>query len=298
MPQDERGEPPATPDTSENDPPEPAAFRSRLRLDAASPARFGELMTEWQRADFEAMDAAWLAVAGLGDVPGLRKSWEERPRGHSKTTDLAVELSWVMLYAARALRGYVVAADVEQAALVTGAIAGLQAANPDEFEPLDVARVSVRNKATGAELRLMGRDVASSFGITPDFLICDELTHWPKEGAQLWPSLRSSAAKRPHCLLAIRTNAGWCPSWQWQLREVARSNPDRWHFSTMDGPHAPWLDPAELAEQEKELRREDYERLWLNRWQGAYRRQSPRFTISARPLHAWDERRAAGLLGW
>lgn len=278
-------------------PPHPADWRAQLRLWEGGPP-WGELLTSWQAADFAATDPAWLAVADLGPVPPRRKSWVERPRGHSKTTDAAAELSWVMLHARRALRGYVVANDEAQAALLTAAIAGLAAANPADFEPLEVNRISVKNHATGAELRLMGRDVGGSFGITPDFLMLDELTHWPKESAELWVSLSSSAAKRPDCVLLVRTNAGRYGTWQHKLREKIRKKPDRWHFSTMAEPLATWIDPEELADQRDELTPADFARLWLNQWQGRGAAGRPIFKHHPSAVVRWNDRTGLAPLGW
>jgi hypothetical protein len=98
----------------------------------------------------------------------------------------------------------------------------------------------------------------------PDFVICDELSHWP--GPELWYSLLSSAAKKPSCVLVVLTNAGVGRSWAWEVRENASRSPD-WYFSSLDGPHASWITQQSLDEQQAMLPPAVYERLWLNRWQ-------------------------------
>jgi hypothetical protein len=108
--------------------------------------------------------------------------------------------------------------------------------------------------------------VASSWGHDPDFVVCDELCHWPRP--ERWQSLLSSAAKRPQCVLLVLSNAGVGRDWQWDVREEARTNAG-WYFSSLEGPQAPWITAEHLAEQARFLPRPVYERLWLNIWQAS-----------------------------
>ena len=246
----------------------PSAFRQCVRLDAAAETAFGKQILPWQERDFRAVDAAWKAVAGVTDVkPGtVRRAWIERPRGHAKTSDVAVQIAWTLLFCKRPVRGVAAAADLDQAALISDALRNLAAANPGLCDGLKFKQHAVEHPATGGRLDLISSDIDSSFGITPDFIICDELCHWPREG--LWHSLASAAAKRPHCLLAVMTNAGVGRGWQWRVREAARTRPT-WHFSSLAGAQAPWIRPAELAEQRALLPVGVFDRLWNNRWQDA-----------------------------
>src|SRR5262249_26819290 len=88
--------------------------------------------------------------------------------------------------------------------------------------------------------------------------------HWQGDGS-LWHSLFSSAAKRSNCLLVVISNAGFADSWQWQVREGARTDP-AWHFSRLDGPVASWVTDQRLAEQRRMLPVVAFARLWLNQW--------------------------------
>lgn len=299
MPQDEREALDATNETSEK--PTPSEWRQFLRLDASQPHTLGQIATDWQRRDLEALDAAWSHACGHNDErPPVRMAWLERPRGHSKTTDLAAQVSYALLHSLRSLRGYAIAADIEQAQLLTAAVANLAAANREEFEPLQIGRNRIENHATGSVLQLLGRDVASSYGLTPDFLILDELTHWPASSESLWHSLTSSAAKRPHCVTIIATNAGTARNWQWRLRETARRNP-AWHFTSLDGPQAPWLSAEDLALQRTLLPPRTFARLWLNQWQGIGPTEATRYQAGA--VLGWNPRRtfarlAAGVTQW
>jgi hypothetical protein len=106
--------------------------------------------------------------------------------------------------------------------------------------------------------------VGSSYGILPDLIVADELVHWQGDGG-LWNSLISSAAKRSSCLMVVISNAGFVDSWQWTVREAARTDP-AWRFSRLDGPQASWLTPERLAEQRRMLPAVAYARLWENQW--------------------------------
>ncbi len=251
-------------------------------------------MEAWQREDFAALDQAWEALAGQvksqkakvksedflrgadeqresrevvgGESRAYRRVWIERPRGHAKTSDMAVQLLWILLFGRVRVRGLVAAADREQASLVRTAMQGLVEANPELCAGLEFRQHWVTNPRTGSMLEVLASEVAGSWGKLPDFVICDELCHWEKP--DLWYSLFSSAAKRPQGLLAVLTNAGAGRGWQWELREAARTSPD-WYFASLPGPAAPWLSREQLAEQERLLPRSVYDRLWRNEWQEA-----------------------------
>jgi hypothetical protein len=164
----------------------------------------------WQLRDLEALDAAWLRLSGRSPPtlsgPTVRRAWIERPRGHSKTTDMAVQLTWVLKHARSRVQGLAAAADREQGALILRAANDLIASNPELCGDLKSLRDSLVNVKTGSRLDVLSSDVASSYGQLPDFVICDELCHW--ERPDLWYSLLSSAAKKPDCVLAVLTNAG------------------------------------------------------------------------------------------
>lgn len=242
----------------------PAKFRSSLRIDAdGTPVTFADTMEPWQAEDFAALDTAWQRVAGQDVQPHYQRAWLERPRGHSKTTDIAVMTTWAVFASRRKLSGIVAAADKDQAKLIRNGIDTLVRLNPWLSKILDVQQWLVRNVHTGSELEILSSDAPSSYGLTPDFVICDELTHWKKP--DLWESLLSSAAKRPSCLLVVICNAGFGESWQWDIREAARTRDD-WYFHRLDGPQASWINEATLAEQRALLPDTAYRRLWLNEW--------------------------------
>ncbi|MDZ4688505.1 MAG: terminase large subunit [Planctomycetaceae bacterium] len=245
---------------------DPDVFRRAVVIDCGGiPQPFGNVIESWQQADFVALDPAWLSVAGqaISGRSVYRRAWLERPRGHSKTGDIAVMVSWSLFASRRKLTGVVAAADADQATLLRNAIDTLTRLNPWLASILDVQQTVVRNRHTGSELQILTSDAPSSYGISPAFVIADELTHWSKP--DLWESLLSSAAKRPGCLLVVITNAGFGESWQWELREAVRHRPE-WWFSRLDGPCASWITANVLAEQRALLPDIAYRRLWLNEW--------------------------------
>lgn len=244
----------------------PRLFREFIRLQTNPDLFLKDVIQDWQSPSFQALDDAWSNLAGLNcnSEKLIRRAYIERPRGHSKTSDMAVQIAWILLAARSPVNGVAAAADREQAALLLRAIQNLKHVNPTLCDQLTFIDGAVRNQRTGSRLDLISSDVGSSYGILPDFVICDELSHWP--GPALWYSLLSSAAKKPSCVLAVLTNAGVGRGWAWDVRENASRSPD-WYFSSLDRPMAPWITEQSLAEQKAMLPPSVYERLWLNRWQ-------------------------------
>jgi hypothetical protein len=177
---------------------------------------------------------------------------------------MAAQLLWILLHADVRVQGLAAAADREQAGLIHSAIRRFVEFNPSLCGGLEFRQHAVVHPATGSLLEIISSDVQSSWGVLPDFVICDELCHW--ERPELWYSLYSSSAKRAQCVLAVLTNAGAGRGWAWQVREGARQS-RAWHFSSLDGARAPWITDECLAEQRRLLPPAVFDRLWNNRWQ-------------------------------
>jgi len=243
----------------------PSAFRSALLIDTDSgPRPFSDIMDPWQATDFQALDMGWQNAAGQNPEGDIRqRAWLERPRGHSKSLDLAVMSTWALFASRRQLSGIAAAGDQDQARLLRDAIGKLVYVNPWLGKFIEVYNYRVTNPQTGSALDVITSDAPSSYGLTPDFIIADEVTHWRKR--DLWDSLLSSAAKRSTCILVCISNAGFQEDWAWKTREAVRVDP-RWHFSRLDGPQASWIDADALAEQQRLLPAVSYRRLWLNEW--------------------------------
>ncbi len=237
-----------------------------MRLPGDERQLFSTASQLWQLTDLQALDTAWkeLARHHPPHPDTIRRSYIERPRGHSKTSDMALQLAWILLFAKRPVNGLAAAADRDQANFIHDSLKRLASVNEIIFEDLAFIQHRVKNRNTGSRLDIISSDAKSSFGALPDFVVCDEICHWEKP--DLWYSLLSSAAKKPDCVLTVLTNAGVGRGWQWDLREHARTDP-RWHFSSLAGPHAPWITDDWLAEQRALLPEPVFERLWLNIWQ-------------------------------
>jgi hypothetical protein len=244
----------------------PAEFRKSLLIDADGRSLpFASCLDPWQRSDFLAIDPAWERLVGLHDRPCIARAYLERGRGHSKTTDLAAMALWALYASPRKIVGVAVAAKKEQAGFLRNAIDILIRLNPWLADEIVVHKWTVINIRTGSEFNILAANEHTNYGHTPDFVICDEVTHWPKE--ELWTSIFSAVAKRAKCVCVVIANAGFGRgvSWHWNTREKARLDP-RWHFHRLEGPVASWLTKENLEEQRAHLTPMAYRRLWLNQW--------------------------------
>lgn len=241
----------------------PDLFRAALRFSDEGDSRRLPLQP-WQEEAFRSLDLAWRRLAGQQVSGGVQRVYLERPRGHSKTTDMAIQLAWILQFSPIPVEGLAAAADLEQGLLIRKALERIARWNPELCSDLEFRQQQVKNRRTGSRLTVISSDVQSSWGALPDFVVCDELSHWEKP--DLWYSLISSAAKKPNCLLTVLTNAGVGRGWQWDVREAARQSP-RWYFSSLDGCKAPWITADWLDEQRQLLPESVFDRLWNNRWQ-------------------------------
>ncbi|MBX9656155.1 hypothetical protein K2Y11_21270 [bacterium] len=248
---------------------DPSAFRKHLVINTEQ-TKFGGVIEPWQDADFRAMDAALLEAAGRKpyDPATIRYSWSERPRGHSKTFDVATNVAWFLIFARGPYTVIVAASDRDQAKLVRDALDKIVKLNEWIGELITVQSYDAIGR-NGSKLKIMSADVGSSFGEAPRLVIVDEVCHWPEAtGEELWGSLFSSAGKSKECAVFSISNAGMIGTWSHKLRERIRGIPS-WRFSRLDGPMASWITPEMLSDQQKLLLPKQYERLWLNNWTDA-----------------------------
>lgn len=229
-------------------------------------------MDPWQREDAEVMDNAWLRVVGRLEAPWddsfVSRSYNERARGHSKTTDIAIQALYALFAAKRMIVGYVCSGSKDQAWLVYLQMQRICQLNPWLLDEIDIGPEVVTNRNTGAFIEILSSAAHTSIGQTPDFIIIDELSHWPKEA--LWSSVYSSAAKLDHCLVCIITNAVDDKpfGWHWRIREWARTNKDpsglAWHFRSLAAMSASWISARQMNDQRGALTPNAFRRFWLN----------------------------------
>lgn len=218
--------------------------------------RWGEVAADWQMAD----------AAAMLDVTGPRKHYLTRPRGGSKTSDVAgVAIAAIRTQLPKLGRGYAFAADRAQARLLLEAIEGFLARTSGLSE-LTMTANELRNLRTGAVLTVMSSDDASAWGLRPHLVICDEFAQWPSTQAarRLWTAIYSSIPKVPTARLVVMTSAGDPAHYSFRELERARSEPG-WRVSEVPGP-CPWIAVEELEEQRRALTDWQYARLHENRW--------------------------------
>jgi phage terminase large subunit-like protein len=223
--------------------------------------RWGEAARPFQREDARA----------VLDVSGPRRHYLTRPRGGSKTTDLAGIGAAVLLeQAPPGSRSYAFAADRDQAGLLLDAVNGFASRTPEIAGALKIEAARVANVRTGATLSIMSSDDASAWGLKPYVTIVDELAQWQSTPGprRLWRAIFSALPKVSNSRLVCLTSSGDPSHWSHAIMQRALEQPTRWRVSQTPGPLS-WLDPADLQEQRHELPDWEYARLHLNQWTAA-----------------------------
>jgi hypothetical protein len=186
--------------------------------------RWGEAARPFQVADARA----------VLDLSGPRRHFMTRPRGGSKTTDLAGIAAAVLLEQAPAsARSYAFAADRDQAALLLDALSGFAMRTPEVGSALRVDSTRVANARTGASLEVMASDDASAWGLRPYFAVVDELAAWKTTPGprRLWRAVFSGLPKVPDSRLVCLTSAGDPAHWSHGVLVRAVEQPLRWRVS-------------------------------------------------------------------
>lgn len=222
--------------------------------------RWADAAEPWQSRD----------AAAVLDAADPRYHYLTRPRGGSKTTDLAgVAVALLLTQAPRRSRSYCFAADADQAGLLLDALAGFvdRTAGLAGALTMEARRVVMRD--TGATLSVEPSDDASAWGLRPWLVLTDELSAWPdtRRPRRLWEAIVSAMPKVPGSRLVVLTTAGDPAHWSHRVLVGARTS-GRWRVSETLGP-VPWLDPDDLDEQRRLLTESAYARLMLNRWTAA-----------------------------
>ena len=245
----------------------PSRFREMIRIDTDDGLRpFASIMDDWQRADFAKLDDGWRRAIGQPVDNAISRGFLERGRGHSKTSDLSIQVAWALFASRRPLAGAAVAVDKDQSQLLIGAIRRLIQSNPWLSKFLVIQSYKVLNPHTGSCLDVLASDAPSAFGLLLDFAAIDELSH--HKSRDMFDAIFSAVAKKKTAMLTVITNAGFSEggtSWTWRLREQARQDPS-WYFHRLDGPQASWISGELLAEQARILPPLVYARLWGNQW--------------------------------
>jgi phage terminase large subunit-like protein len=190
-----------------------------------------------------------------------------RPRGGSKTSDLAgVAIAWLVAEAQPGARGYIVAADRDQGALMVDAAAGFVDRTPALKGVVEVGSFKISGRS-GASVEVLAADGASAFGLRPSLMICDEFAQWEetRNVRRVWSAVLSSVNKIAGCRMVILTSAGVPSHMAATVLKVAKADPSAWRVNEVPGP-LPWADLEGLAAQRALLLDSEYRRLHLNQW--------------------------------
>ena len=132
------------------------AYLSSVRIETdGEPQPFGTVAGDWQRRDIAAIAPALerLVCSGAPE-PSIQRAMWVRPRGHAKTADIAMLVSWVLAFSRRRRRGVWVAADREQGIEGLDSIATLCRHNDWLADLLTIRADKVENVRTGSSLVL------------------------------------------------------------------------------------------------------------------------------------------------
>lgn len=220
--------------------------------------RWGEAATPEQIAD---------ARAVLDPEPEHRRHWLGRSRGYSKTTDAAgFSVAALAALIPAGERGFCVAADADQAALVVEAIAGFVQRTPGLAQAVEVEAWKVRFPDRGTVVEVLSSDAPSAWGRRGWWWVCDELTVWPetRSARRFFEAVSTSWPKVPASRVLIISTAGSPSHWSRRVYEAAQDDP-AWRVSDVHGP-PPWVDPAEIEAERARLPASSFARLWENRW--------------------------------
>lgn len=225
-----------------------------LTLAGARP--WAQAATGWQVADMQA----------LLDEVGPRSHYITRPRGGSKSTDMAAALVALLTTGNMRGEGHVWAVDRDQAALVLAAARELVQATPQLSGLLDFTTVGMSSTVWGGRVKFMAADAGGSYGLRSEFLVLDELAQWPETPTHrtVFEAVLSTRQKVPGCRLVVATSAGSPDHFSFELLESARSSA-AWRVSETPGP-LPWVDADDLADQRRLLPESVFKRLHLNEW--------------------------------
>ena len=202
--------------------------------------RWGEIAADFQWDDAEA----------IFSDDGPLWHFLTRPRGGSKTTDLAgISLCWLATVATPGARGYVFAGSKDQAALLLDAASGLVDRTPELRDVIEV-QASKLIALKSAQRRDPFRRWQRGIRYTSQILRRGRAgpmgsTRRPRK---LWTAIISSLGKVPGCKFVCLTSAGEPGHQSHKVLQGALNAPERWHVNEVPGP-LPWVDEADLQAQ-------------------------------------------------
>lgn len=220
--------------------------------------RWLEVATGWQVEDARAV------LAPAPNDPHL--NWLSRPKGGSKSTDLAAfSIAWLTTQAPALAEGFAVAADEEQANRLLDKARGF-VARTQELQGLVKVEAKRIVGPNGARVQALAADVAGSEGLLTPWIVVDELPNWAttKAARAMWTSVVSALPKWDGCRLTVIGHAGDPAHWSYRMLEHARES-SSWHVHEVPGP-LEWVSAEALEEQRMLLLPSEFTRRHLNVW--------------------------------
>jgi len=218
--------------------------------------RWGDVATGWQ----------WRLAEWAFDERARPNRWESRPRGGSKSTDIAgISMVAMLTTDPAGSRSYAIAVDKDQGRLIAEAAAGFVARTPALASALTVDSYKVTANS-GSALEILAADAASTWGLKPRRVVCDEFCQWPStaNAKGVWTAILTSMGKVPGAKLLCTSTSGDPAHWSHGVYETALKS-KAWTVQDTPGPLA-WASPDFLAEQRLILPDSVYRRLHLNEW--------------------------------
>ncbi len=261
----------------------PEPLRSPLPLDAGQPGPHrggdvsvvddalavlaGLVLESGHRWGEVATPEQWADARAVLDTNGPRRHLLLRSRGRSKTTDEAgASLAAMLTQLAPGAESYAAAGDREQAGLLLRKVRGLVERTPEVRSLVEVGSWRVAVPGRAVSLDVLSADAASSWGLTPSWLVVDELCQWPEtaNAKSFWESLITSLPKTADSRAVVMSTPGSPAHWSKAVHDSALTD-RRWRVSHLRGP-APWTDPADIAAERRTLPDATFQRLYLAEW--------------------------------
>jgi hypothetical protein len=227
------------------------AYLNSLTIDCRpEPAPFRTKADAWQ---WEICKRLVPAIESVSSLPGSTYKgptsfWLTLPRGHDKTSLIGRLMNWALAFSRLQLDAVAAAADRDQANFIVDKMRTEARLNP-WLEPLLYFRNHVVKGPQGSTLKVISADARSNYGLSPDLIICDELTQWPNQAN--WDSLTTAKRKRGRkAVHIVITNAGVRHTWQWDVLQQAKQSPKAWWVYEAPGPICSWMD-LEAMEQDR-----------------------------------------------
>lgn len=228
--------------------------------------RWGEAADHVQRED---------ARAVLDPDGEQRLHWLGRPKGYSKSTDLAgMAMAWLLAQAPDGIEAYVVASDEDQSNRLLDKARGIIARTPELRGRLVVESRRIVNPVSGARVVALPADAPGAQDLLTPLIVVDELPNWPstKAAREMWATVFAAVPKWRGMRLVVIGHAGDPSHWSYPVLQRARVS-SRWRVREVPGP-TPWHDPADLEEQRALLAPSWFARRFLNVWTAAEDRLS------------------------